>query len=185
MFRLVLILSIAPILAALAARWWFGLRVLATEGQEICRINPAKWPEIPGHVLPEKATAEVLGKLLHDQALAGWRTEYPAAAASRENSLRFGMAVPPFAAIIAIFTVLIGKTKPIAAIGIFIGSIAVSTLIGLLSLPAELSAITRTAARLRTLGALTPSCEADAVVRCALATAWLRSLPRVLAFLQR
>ncbi|RYD17340.1 MAG: hypothetical protein EOP88_27105, partial [Verrucomicrobiaceae bacterium] len=72
MWRLLLLLSVLPIAAALIARWWFGLRVLASEtGKRPCRCDPAKWPAAPraDQPIPADAPAAEYGRLLRLAAL--------------------------------------------------------------------------------------------------------------------
>ena len=73
MFRLILFLSIIPIIIALVARFWFGIRVLTLEGKRLCRCDLGKWMPEPGdHELIHRAeeSASHFGKELRKKALA-------------------------------------------------------------------------------------------------------------------
>jgi hypothetical protein len=48
MFKMVVIICLIPIALALAARWWFGVRVLALEGGRACRCDLKRWLPSPG-----------------------------------------------------------------------------------------------------------------------------------------
>lgn len=186
MFRILLLLSLPPILVALAARWWFGLRVLAEGCGKKTRADLTEWtPPADGKIIPAEDTAAAHGARLHTQAMAEWKGEHPSAFTSRESSLRFGLAVPPFAAIIAIFAAIVGKLHVLPAIGVFLLAIALAAIVTLMTLPAELHAITRTADRVRKSGAFPSSVDFSNVCRCAIAHAWLRSVPRILRLIQR
>lgn len=186
-FRLLLLASLPVIAAALAARWFFGQRVLESSGAEICSVDPRKWPEktIGNPLSRTDDTAAQHGGRMHAAALAEWAREQPAAAGSRENSLRFGIIAPPFAAVIAILAVFAGKLHALVAIGVFLAGIALAALLGLLSLPAELQAVNRTAERMRAAGAFVSTIDLAHIVRCAHALAWMRSLPQILRVFQR
>jgi hypothetical protein len=183
MWKLLLIFSILPILAAMASRWWFGLRVLADEGRRQCRCIAGKGPA-SGDANPEKSASE-FGRELRLQALKEWRERDPKAAGSRENSRRFGMAVPPMSGIIAVFAVIVGRVVPMGGFTIFACATALSCAFGLLSLAPELRAIAVTARKLREDKDFPRRDDEDAVVNCAIAHAWRETLPPVLSLIQK
>lgn len=183
MWRLLLIFSVLPIVVAMAARWWFGLRVLSEEGRRMCRCNAEKCPW-PLDDATEKSAGE-FGRKLRLQALAEWSERDPKAANSRENSRRFGMAVPPMSGIIAIFALIVAKVGIYAAFTIFASATAISCAFGLLSLAPELRAIAFMAKKIRNDRSFPRSEDEDAVVNCAIAHAWKETLPPVLALIQK
>jgi hypothetical protein len=136
MWRLLLLFSALPIAAALIARWWFGLRVLATQGKRACRSDPAKWPALPDTtapvdaLVPADASAVEYGRLLRLAALAAWKERDPKAAASRENSRRFGMAVPPLSGIVAIFAAIVAKIPIMGTFSILFAATALACALG-------------------------------------------------------
>lgn len=178
-------ISMVPIVAALAARWYFGLRVLAQEGGRPCRRDSRKLPDSTVAKLPDEECAARFGEELRTQAMVEWKTSDPKAAESRQGTKRFGMAVPPLSAIVAIFAVAVAKIPLAAALAIFLVAIAISCALSISSLPAELAAITRTAKRLRESRAFPRRDDEDAVIRCANARAWNETLPPMLSSLQR
>lgn len=183
MFRLLLILSLFPIAIALAARWWFGGRVLAGEGKRPCRCDLVRWLPTPGDdavVHRAEETAEAFGQQLRHKALAEWHERDPRAAASRENMRRFGLAVPPLSGVVAVFAVLVGKIPVTGAIAILLGATALAALLGILTLPPELSAISRATRKLREEKGFPNRDDEDAVIHCAIAHAWDLSLPPIL-----
>jgi hypothetical protein len=188
MFRFILILSILPIAAAMLARWWFGLRVLANEGRRTCRCDLASWMPAPGDAAvihrAEKSAAE-FGAELRTKALAEWFEKDPKAATARENNRRFGLAVPPLSAVIAVFALLAGRTPVMGAIAILFAATALAAVFGLLSLPPELRAIARHARGVRKGRNFPASDDEATVIRCAVAHAWSESLPPILRWLQR
>jgi hypothetical protein len=187
MFRLILLLSLLPIAVALALRWWFGLRVLATAGKQTCRCDLAQWMPAPGDAAvihrAEKSAAE-FGHELRLKALAQWRDGDPKAAAAREGTRRFGKAAPPLSMMIAVFALLVGKVPLTGAIAIVAAAIAITAVLGLLSLPVELQAIARTAKGLRKQGGFPSRDDEETVIRCAIAHAWGDSPPAIFRWFQ-
>jgi hypothetical protein len=183
-----LLIILLPIAAALAARWWFGLRVLAEVGGRACRCDLTSWtPPAEAGTAVQRAehSAAEFGKQLRIKALAEWRERDPKAAAARGNSLRFGMAVPPLTGIVAIMATIVAKIRPIYAIALFLAATALAAALGILALPAELTAIRQAAKNLRAAKNFPNRTDEDAVIRCALAYAWKETLPPLLALIQR
>lgn len=187
MWRLLLLFSALPIAAALIARWWFGLRVLAGEGKRECRCDATKWP-VPlaaGPSIPAEATAAEYGRLLRQAAMEAWQERDRKGANSRENARRFGMAVPPLSGIVSVFAVIVAKIPIIGAFAILLAATALSCALGLLSLPAELRALAPAVRQLRESRAFTRRDDEDAVVEAAVAHVWRETLPPILAMVQR
>lgn len=188
MWRLLLIGSALAIAAVLIARWWFGMRVLRSEGPRPCRCDLDRWfPPSADTAVVHRAegTAAEFGEQLRLKALAEWLSENPKAARSRENSRRFGMAVPPLSGIIAIFAVVVGKIPIIGSFAAVLAATALASVFGILSLAPELQAINRAAKKLREGGGFNRRDDEDAVIRCAVAHAWKNTLPPILSLLQR
>jgi hypothetical protein len=186
MFRLLFFLALLPLAIALAARWWFGVRVLASDGKRPCRCDLTRWLPAPGDaavIHRAEASAAEFGRQLHLKALAEWRQHDPKAATSRDKSRRFGLAVPPLSGLVAVFAVLVGKVPVFGAITILLGATALATALALLALPAELTAIARTARRIRDEKNFPDRDDQDAVIRCANAHAWDASLPPILRWI--
>ncbi|MEI7957186.1 MAG: hypothetical protein WCJ66_18640, partial [Verrucomicrobiota bacterium] len=112
-----------------------------------------------------------------------WQRDDPKRAAARESSRRFGLAVPPFSAMVAVFAMILAKIPVVGAIAIFIAATALATAFGLLTLGEELRAISRVARALRESRAFIRSDDEDAVIQAAIARAWFETLPRVLQML--
>lgn len=187
-FRLLLIVSLVPIVIALAARWWYGVRVLTAENPRPCRCDLKRWLPSPGDeslVHRADGTAGEFGHQLRLKALAAWQEENPKAAKSRENSRRFGLAVPPLSGIIAIFAVLVAKIPVIGLLVVPLAATAVSAVFGLLSLPSELAAIARYARKTREEKSFPDRDQEDAVIQCAIAHAWDLTLPPILRYLNQ
>jgi hypothetical protein len=188
MYRLILIISLLPIALALVARWWFGLRVLASEGTRACRCDLARWMPAPGDDAAlhraENSAAE-FGRELRLKALAEWHERDPKAAKAREGTRRFGMAVPPLGGVVAIMGMLVGRIPAIGGIAILLGASALAAVFSLLSLPAELRAIADSARRIRENKSFPAEADELAVIECAMAHAWDAALPPILRWLQR
>ena len=188
MWRLLLILSVLPIVAALIARWYFGMRVLAQEGVRACRCDLGKWLPLPDDEAvihrAEESAAE-FGRQLRLKAMAEWRERDPKAASAREGSRRFGMAVPPLSAMVAVMALIVAKIPIIGCIALVLAATALASVLGVLSMAPEMAAITRAAKKLREAKSFPRRDDEDAVIRCAVAHAWKESLPPILGLLQR
>lgn len=188
MFRLLLFISLFPIAIALAARWWFGVRVLACDGGHPCRCDLARWLPSPGDsamVHRAEESACEFGRQLRLKALAEWHDQNPKAAASREGTRRFGAAVPPLSGVVAVFAVLVGKIPVMGAVAVLLGAVAMAAVFGILSLPSELSAIARAARNVRDGKNFPNRDDEEAVIRCAIAHAWEASVPPILRWVHR
>lgn len=188
MWRLLLLISALCLAAALIARWFFGMRVLAEEGKRPCRCDLATWmplPEDSAVIHRAEESAAEFGRQLRLKALAEWRAADAKAATARENSRRFGTAVPPLSGMIAVFAVLVGKIPVMAGFSVLLAATALASVLGVLSLAPELAAINREAKKLRAAKNFPRRDDEDAVIRCAVAHAWKETLPPVLSLLQR
>lgn len=121
MFQFLLLPSLLVIAAALAFRWWFGVRI---------------WKEY------DESTRQA-GLALRDEALARWKKTDPKGAAARAGALRFGLATPPLSALVAVFAILVGKLPVTGAIAVVLAVTAIACAFGFLSLPGELAALER------------------------------------------
>ncbi len=186
MWRFLFLISILPIVAAIVARWYFGLRVLSLEGKRPCTVDPIRWGVYLGGNPPvetNQAPATEFGKLLRLSAMADWKEREPKRAASRESARKFGLAVPPLALIIAIFAFILAKIPFLGAVAILFSSTAISAAFGLLTLGSELRAIALTTKKLRESRAFARRDDEDAVATSAVAHAWAESIPPILRFL--
>lgn len=188
MWRLIFLFSILPLAAALIARWFFGMRVLAEDGARPCRCDLGTWMPLADDKAvihrAEESAAE-FGRQLRIKAMAEWRESNPKAAAARENSRRFGAAVPPLSGMVAVMAILVAKIMPINAIALVLAATALATVLGVLSMAPELAAITRAAKKLRKAKSFPRRDDEDAIIRCAVAHAWKETLPPILGLLQR
>lgn len=188
MFRFLIILAAIPIIAAFILRWWFGLRTLSSTGkrQTTCKLD--KWEQTFGAgSLPPSATADASlhAEFLHQAALGDWKTREPKAAAARDAVRRFGMAVPPLSAMVAILAVLVMRLTPLMAIAVFLLAVALAATFAYLSLAPELRAIALTSRRLRDTRIYTRREDEDAVIQAATALAWKQAAPPVFNLIQR
>lgn len=188
MWQFLFLISIVPVAAALVARWWFGTRVLAETGTRPCRCDLNVWlpaPEDDAAVHRAEHTAAEFGAQLRQQALAKWKTDDPKSAGSREGTRRFGMAVPPLSALVAVLAAMVARFPIKGALAIFLAATALSAVFGILTLPAELAAIARAAKRARDSKAFPRRDDEEAVIECATALAWKETLPPVLGLIQK
>ncbi len=188
MWKLLFLFSLVPLAVCLAARWWFGLRVLLQSGGRPCKCDLARWsPPKTGAEVIQRAeqSAYEFGRQLRLTAMEEWREADPKAERSRAGSKRFGMAVPPLSGVIAIMAVIVAKIPVIGAISCFLAATALAAVLGILSLAPELAAVNRSARKLRQSRCFSRSDDEAAVVRCAVAHCWKETLPTMLAILQK
>lgn len=188
MFRILTLFAAIPIVVAFVARWWFGMRILASAGRMQCTCDLARWEKAFGkeNLPPSKSgDARIFAELLRKAALEDWSTRDSKAAASREGARRFGMAAPPFSLMIAILAIIVGKVPIAGAISIFLLAIAFSVIISYLSISPELNAILITARRLRDTGAFHRRDDEEAVIETAAALVWKEAAPPVFNLIQR
>ena len=188
MFRFLVILAALPIIAAFLLRWWFGIRILTTFGKRQCSCNLAKWEETFGaETVPPAASADarVHAQFLHKATLLDWQRREPKSAASREAVRRFGMAVPPLSAMVAILAVIVMKLTPFMAIAVFLLAVAVAAIFAYLGLAPELRAIALTSRRLRATRIYPRREDEDAVIQAATALAWKQAAPPIFNLVQR
>lgn len=188
MFRLLIILSAIPIIVTFGIRWWFGLRVISSFGRRECQCDLQKWQHTFGEKnLPVSKNAEsiVFAEHLYQSALAEWRERDVKTAASREGTRRFGMAVPPLAAMCALLGMIVGRIPPIYVIAIFLCAIATASILSYLSLAPELRALLITTRRLRDSRIFPRSDDEEAVIQATTALAWKNAAPPVFNLVQR
>ena len=188
MFRLLILLAALPIIAGFIARWYFGMRIISGSGRRQCRCDIERWNATFGQEnLPvaKEADAAVYADLLRKCALEDWKTRDPKAAASREGARRFGMAVPPFSALIAVLAIIVGKIPVVGAIAIFLLAIAAAVFISYISITPELRALLTTARRLRDAGIFYRRDDEDAVIENLTALAWKEAAPPIFNLIQR
>ncbi|MFT3990723.1 MAG: hypothetical protein QM680_04870 [Luteolibacter sp.] len=185
--RLLFLISVLALAVAFAVRWWYGLRVLATEGERPCRCDLNKWLPAPGDTATihrSDATAYEFGHQLRLKALAEWAEEMPKAAAAREKSRRFGLAVPPLSILIAVFAVIAVKIHFFAAIVLVLAAIALSAGFAISAVSSELQAITRASKKARDARAFPDHTQENAIIRCAHAHAWREAFPPIFKLIQ-
>jgi len=187
MYRLILIASLLPIIVVMLARWWFAVRVLGSVGKRGCHSDLRRWlPDPADKAVVHRAeeSAAEFGRELRHKALGAWRADDPKAAATRAKTLRFGTAVPPLSALVAAFALLVGKLPVMGVFAVLFAATALAAAMALLTLPAELRAISRHAARIRGEKCFPNPDEEKAVIDCAIAHAWDATPPPILRWLQ-
>ena len=188
MLRLIFILSVLPILAAVVAAWWFGARVLARWGGAPCRVDVGRWQRLFGadaDRLEEDMTAAALAREIHRRAITQWKREDPRAAAARAGAKRFGMAVPPMSVLVMALGALAGRLPVFGAVAGVLGAVALASVFMILSIGAELSMILALMRQLQERRVFIRSDDERAVAECLTAWVWEDSIPPVLRFLVR
>lgn len=186
--RLLILLAALPIIVTLVVRWWFGLRLLKSSLEHPCTCNLEKWKQTFGEQqLPVTSSGNsiMFAELLRKTALADWRVRDKKAAIAREGTRRFGMAVPPFSAMIVILAVVVGRIPLAYGIAIFLIATAFSAIIAYLSIAPEIQALLITSRRLRESGIFHRRDDEDAVIQAAVALSWKEAAPPIFNLIQR
>ncbi len=186
--RLLILLAALPIIITLVMRWWFGIRFLKSSAKSKCTCDLEKWKQTFGDEhLPASSSGNLItyADLIRKTALADWRVRDKKAAIAREGTRRFGMAVPPFTAMIVILGMVVGRVTPSYGIAIFLLATAFSAVIAYLSIAPEINAILTTARQLRTSKTFHRRDDEDAVIQAAVALAWKEAAPAIFNLLQR
>lgn len=186
--RLLILIALLPIVITLAMRWWFGIRLLKSSTTNSCICDLEKWKQTFGEEnLPASSTATqmMFAELLRKTALADWRKRDKKSAIAREGTRRFGMAVPPFTAMIVILGIIVGRVTPSYGIAIFLIATAFSAVIAYLSIAPEINAILTTSRQLRKSTIFRRRDDEDAVIQSAVALTWREAAPPIFNLLQR
>ena len=186
--RFLILLAALPIIAAFLIRWWLGVRVLSAQGRRQCSCDPHLWEKTFGSAhLPTSnaADARLFAAALRKAALADWKTREPKAAAAREGTRRFGMAVPPLSLMVVLLGVMVGRVPLIWALPVFLLAVALSAIFSYLGVAPELKATLLASRRLRDSRAFHRRDDEDAVIACAAALVWKEAAPPVFKLIQR
>jgi hypothetical protein len=186
--RLLILISIIPILITFAVRWWLGIRLLKSNQNIQCRCDLEKWKESFGEEhLPAFPSGDLItvAELFRKTTLTEWRMSNPKAAASRESTRRFGVAVPPLTAMVVILGMLVGRIPPAYGIAGFLLATAFTAVLSYVSIAPEIHAILTSAKRLRASGACHRRDDEDALIQLAIAISWKEAAPPIFNLLQR
>lgn len=93
------------------------------------------------------------------------------------------MAVPPLTIAVVLFALIAARIPISGGIAIFLASTALSSVLGILSIGAELRAVATLSGRLRERRIFSRQDDEEAVLRCAVAEVWLDSLPPILRWI--
>lgn len=183
-WRVFYIPCLLVIVAAVVARVWFGKKVQLGKAEQACRFDAGRWADVVGGSLTEaEAKAGELGRLLWKSALLEWKKRDPKSARARDAAKRFGMAVPPLTIAIVLFALIAARIPVSGAISIFLAATAISSVLGLLSIGAELRAVAVSVRKLRENRVFPRRDDEDSVISCAVAEVWLEALPPILRWI--
>lgn len=185
-WRILYIPCILVIAAAVIARVLFGKKVVIGKGDQTCKVDDDRWSDLLGTTvsLPTtEAKAAELGRQLRKSAMVQWKQRDPKAARARDAAKRFGMAVPPLTIAVVLFALIAARIPVSGAISIFLAATALSSVLGLLSIGAELRAVAVLARTLRERRVFQRRDDEDSVISCAVAEVWLDALPPILRWI--
>jgi len=186
--RLLLIISLIPIVIAFVVRWWFGTRIITTLGHKEAQCNLDKWQNTFGSDLLPPSNREktvIYAELVRKSALLEWKIRDPKAAKSREAVRNFGMAVPPLSLMCAVMGFFVGSITISVVILIFLIALALASTFAYLSIGQELQALLITSRRLRDARVFPRSDDESAVLNTATALCWKEAAPPIFKLIQK
>lgn len=181
--RILLLLSVLLIVAAVMARGWYGKRIIAGYGGRRCRVNGGSWQSLFGDQVKAPAaesSAADCGRALREAALVQWEQENLAAFRGREAARRFGLGVPPFTLVVVVFALAVAKMPAFTGVAVVFAATALAVMFGLVSIGTELRAVAAAAKQARARHLFPRQEDEEAAIACARAEVWMNTLPPIL-----
>lgn len=173
MWKLVILLSLLPLVGAWLARHWFWTRARVTGTRRDCGTSVREFRERLG--LPpgrggKETHAAALGNALRECGLALMEKQGNAVAKARVTGGHVTKVMPALVAIVAIFAAL--RTHGAWAVAIALAVLALWTLFRVTGLAVEWRAVALGAEALREKRPLKRMDDEQEVLRCAKASVW-------------
>ncbi|MFD0895764.1 hypothetical protein KBB96_02185 [Luteolibacter ambystomatis] len=181
--RILFLLSLLLIVAAILVRSWHGKRIIAGYGGRRIRVNAAGWQNLFGEEVKAPATessAAECGRALREAALVQWERDNSAASRGREAARRFGLGVPPFTLVVVIFAWAVAKLPFFTGIAVVFAATALAVMFGLASIGTELRAVAAATKLARARHIFPRQEDEEAAIACARAEVWMHTLPPIL-----
>jgi hypothetical protein len=180
MWKLVLILSLIPLVGAWAGRRWFWSRVKLEGMRRDCGTSVRELRERLG-LRPGRRGGEThaaaLGNALRECGLALLEQEGDRIAKARAKGAFLTRALPALVTVILIFALLSKRMSPGWAVAAAVGTVAMWTLLRLTGMAIEWRAVARGAQALRQSRVLKRIDDEEEVIRCAKASVWTTVWP--------
>ncbi|MCW1885957.1 zinc metallopeptidase [Luteolibacter flavescens] len=177
MWKILLILSLIPLVGAGFGRHWFWTRIRMKGLRRDCGLTVRELREKLG--LPPgrgrrgmETHAAALGNALRECGLALLEKEGNTMAKARVKGAFLTKALPALVMMIAVFAILSKRVSAGWAISGAVATVAFWTLLRLTGLPIELRAAARGAEALKASRAVKRVSDEDEIVRCAKASVW-------------
>lgn len=212
MWKIVLLVSLVPVIAGVLLRKWCCDRVLKKmehgvtnqTGQRLAAhllLNQKLDDEI--EIVDKKKTRLIIGPPVKIQLSSGDQKgkdiltlgrvanvvgrsliahEHAQLIGWREWAVRFGWAFPAFTALVVVFAIAVAKLTVMMGITVVVGALGLSSVFLLATTMVELEASKRASRLIERTGALPRSADGEEVAKCCRALAWERVVPGVLRF---
>lgn len=175
MWKVVLLLSLLPLVGAYLGRHWFWTRVRMEGLRHDCSTSVRELRERLG--LPSKrggseTHAAALGNAVRECGLALLEKEGNGLAKARINGGFLTRALPALVTIIAVFAIFSKRVPAGWAVAGAVGVVAFWTLLRLTSMTIEWRAVAKGTEALKASRALKRVADEEEVIRCARASVW-------------
>jgi hypothetical protein len=174
-WKVVLLLSLIPLVGAALGRHWFWTRVRLEGLRHDCGTSVRELRERLGLPPGRRGTethAAALGNALRECGLALLEKEGNTLAKARINGAYLTKALPALVLLIAVFAILSKRVPAGWAVSGAAGTVAFWTLLRLTGMPIELRAVARGTEALKASRALKRVADEEEVIRCANASVW-------------
>jgi hypothetical protein len=174
-WKVVLLLSLIPLVGAWLGRHWFWTRVRMEGLRRDCGTSVREFRErlgVPAGRRGNETHAAALGNALRECGLALLEKEGDRLAKVRTNGAFLTKALPALVMLIAVFAILSKRVPAGWAVSGAVGTVAFWTLVRLSGMAIEWRAVAKGIEALRTSRALKRVADEEEVIRCAKASVW-------------
>ncbi|MCW1924721.1 zinc metallopeptidase [Luteolibacter arcticus] len=175
MWKVVLILSLIPLVGACLARHWFWTKARMEGLRQDCGTSVRELRErlgLPPGRRGNETHAAALGNALRECGLALLEKEGNTFAKARVSGSFLTKALPALVLLVAVFAILSKRVPAGWAIAGAVGTVAFWTLVRLSGMAVEWRAVAKGTEALKASRALKRVADEDEVIRCAKASVW-------------
>jgi hypothetical protein len=174
-WKVVLLLSLIPLVGAWLGRYWFWTRVRLEGLRHDCGTSVRDFRErlgLPPGRRGKETHAAALGNALRECGLTLLEKEGNGLAKARINGGFLTRALPALVILIAVFAIMSKRVPAGWAVAGAVGTVAFWTLLRLSGMTIEWRAVAKGAEALRASRALKRVADEEEVIRCAKASVW-------------
>ena len=180
MWKLVIFLSLIPLVAAWAGRHWFWTRVRMEGMRRDCEISVKDLRQrmgLPPGRRGHETHAAALGNAVRECGLMLLEREGDALAKSRTKGAFLTRALPALVGVVAVFAILSKRVPAGWAVAGAMGVVGLWTLLRITGMAIEWRAVARGAEVLKATRPLKRMNDEEEVIRCAKASVWSTAWP--------